>query len=246
VNSHKAQIVALPECFNSPYGTHYFNEYAESIDNGPTIEMMSKTSRDLGIYLIGGSIPERSSDGKLYNTCIVFDPQGNQIARHRKVHLFDINIPGKITFYESKVLAPGNDFTHFNTEYGKIGLGICYDIRFPELAMKACKDGCVMMIYPGAFNLTTGPMHWTLLQRARAVDNQMYVAAVSPARDPNASYQAYGHTSLIDPTGKVVAEAQESEEIITATVDLSLVDSFREQIPVLKQKRNDMYKLSFK
>ncbi|GBM25775.1 Omega-amidase NIT2, partial [Araneus ventricosus] len=115
------------------------------------------------------------------------------------VHLFDIDIPGKITFKESDALAPGKSLTTFTMGKWKIGLGICYDIRFPLMANIYAEKGCNLLVYPGAFNMTTGPAHWELLQRARAVDNQLYVATISPARDETASYHAWGHSTLVSP-----------------------------------------------
>ena len=169
-----ADLVVLPECFQSPYSIDSFKEYAET-SNGETQQMLSSTAKEFSIYLIGGSIPEIEKD-KIYNTCFVYDPRGNLIATHRKLHLFDINVPGKITFQESLVLSPGSSLNYFDTPWGRIGLGICYDVRFPELAMVlARKYGILGLVYPGAFNMTTGPLHWELLLRARALDNQIFV-----------------------------------------------------------------------
>jgi len=182
--------------------------------------------------LIGGSIPERK-DTKLYNTSLTFSPNGKLLAVHRKVHLFDIDVPGKIRFQESEVLTGGQTLTEVETEYGKLGVAICYDVRFPEMAMIAARKGAVAMIYPGAFNLTyepflsnitnlsTGPLHWELLARARAVDNQIYVAMCSPARDMDASYSAWGHSTIVDPNGEIIAKAGEGEEIIYANLSIS-------------------------
>ncbi|KAF6120636.1 nitrilase family member 2 [Phyllostomus discolor] len=147
---------------------------------------------------IKGSIPEEDS-GKLYNTCTVFGPDGALLVKHRKLHLFDIDVPGKITFQESKILSPGDSFSTFETPYCRVGLGICYDLRFSELAQIYAERGCQLLVYPGAFNLTTGPAHWELLQRGRAVDNQVYVATASPARDDKASYVAWGHSTVVNP-----------------------------------------------
>ena len=127
-------------------------------------------------------VPCRCVQGRLYNTCLVYGPDGALLAKHRKVHLFDIDIPGEITFKESETLTGGDKGTVVDTPVGRIGVGICYDIRFPELAMLYARQGCQMILYPGAFNMTTGPLHWELLQRARAVDNQVFVMTCSPAR----------------------------------------------------------------
>lgn len=238
-----AKLVALPECFNSPYGTKFFPEYAENIP-GESTNALSEVAKKKGIYLIGGSIPERDGD-KLYNTATVFDPKGNLLATHRKVHLFDIDVPGKIRFQESETLSAGNKITTVDTDLCKIGLAICYDIRFPELAILSAKEGCKLLVYPGAFNMTTGPAHWELLQRSRALDNQLFVATVSPARDTSASYVAWGHSTVVNPWGEVIATTEHDQTIVYADIDLSQVDSMRASIPVQFQKRNDLYSVNF-
>ncbi|XP_053407708.1 omega-amidase NIT2-like [Mercenaria mercenaria] len=242
--SKGANIVALPECFNSPYGTSYFPEYAEPIP-GPSTETLVNAAKENNIYLVGGSIPEEDG-GKIYNTCTVYNPNGDLIAKHRKVHLFDIDVPGKIRFQESETLSPGNNFSFFDTPLCRIGIGICYDIRFAEMAQIYAKNGCKLLIYPGAFNMTTGPAHWELLTRARALDNQLYVATVSPARDENASYVAWGHSSAVSPWGEVVATTGHEENIVYVDIDLGLIDQVRGQVPITVQRRNDLYEVSEK
>ncbi|KAM3933322.1 omega-amidase NIT2 isoform 1-T1 [Leptodactylus fuscus] len=239
-----AQIVALPECFNSPYGTNFFPDYAEKIP-GQSTQMLSDLAKECGIYLIGGSIPEEDS-GKLYNTCTVFGPDGTLLIKHRKVHLFNIDVPGKIRFQESETLSPGDGFSVFDTPFCKIGIGICYDIRFAELAQIYTKRGCQLLVYPGAFNMTTGPAHWELLQRARALDNQVYVATASPARDDKASYVAWGHSTVVSPWGEVVAKAEADETIISADIDLQYLAEIRQQIPIHTQRRHDLYSVEEK
>lgn len=234
-----AAVVALPECFNSPYGTQYFGNYAEEFP-GQSTKALSDIAKSNKVYLVGGSIPER--EGRhLYNTCTVYNPQGELLATHRKIHLFDIDVPGKIRFQESETLTAGNSFTCFDAGAFRIGVGICYDIRFPELAQIYASKGCHLLLYPGAFNMTTGPAHWELLQRARAVDNQLYVATVSPARDPEATYTAWGHSTVIDPWGEVKATTAESEDIVYAEIDLNRIAEVRQSVPTASQKRHDMY-----
>ena len=161
------------------------------------------------------------------------------------MHLFDIDVPGKITFKESETLSAGNDVTTFNTPFGTIGLGICYDIRFPELSQLMRNAGASVLIFPGAFNLTTGPAHWELLHRARAVDNQLYVATVSPARDSNdQNYQAWGHSSVVNPWGEVISTTMHDPDIVYATLDMKCVEEMRRNIPTSLQKRNDIYQLT--
>lgn len=194
-------------------------------------------------YLIGGSIPEYVPDTKkYYNTSLVFSPAGKLIATHRKTHLFDIDIPGKITFKESEVLSPGNKVTIIDLpEYGKIGLAICYDVRFPELAMIAARKGAFLLVYPGAFNTTTGPMHWSLQGQARAMDNQVYVALCSPARDMNATYHAWGHSLVANPNAEILSEAKEVETIVYVDLDGKTIEDTRKGIPIYTQRRFDVY-----
>jgi omega-amidase len=250
----KPNLIALPECFNSPYGHVHFPVYAESIGfttgkpydientESPSVRMLSSVAKEAGVWLIGGSIPEREeSTGNVYNTCTVYSPKGDLVALHRKVHLFDIDIPGKIKFKESETLTGGTTLNYFDTEFARIGMGICYDIRFPELIMIGARQGCHMFIYPSAFNMTTGPMHWKLLQQARAVDNQVFVSMVSPARDLTAGYHAWGHTTVVDPMGAVLVEAEDSEDIIYVTIDPKVFHDARAGIPVTTQRRFDIY-----
>lgn len=247
-----ANVIVLPECFNSPYGCQYFPDYAEAIEpsppkkkDSPSWHMLSAAAAETKTYIVGASIPElvnNAGDKKYYNTAFVFDPKGELLATHRKTHLFDIDIPGKIKFIESDVLSAGNKVTIVDLpEYGKIGLAICYDVRFPELAMIAARKGAFMLVYPGAFNTTTGPMHWTLQARARAVDNQVYVAMCSPARDENATYHAWGHSMIVNPNAEVMTELEESENIAYAEIDGAKIDETRKGIPLYTQRRFDVY-----
>ncbi len=250
-----AKIVVLPECFNSPYGCDHFPSYAETLlpspptqAQSPSFHALSTMARDNAVYLVGGSIPELSttpsdpSQKTYYNTSLTFSPTGALLATHRKIHLFDISIPEKITFRESDVLSPGNKLTLIPLpEYGLLAVAICYDVRFPELATIAARRGCFALVYPGAFNTTTGPLHWTLLGRARAVDNQLYVALCSPARDMSAGYHAYGHSLVVDPMAEVLVEAGEGEEVVVAELDGGRIEEARRGIPLREQRRFDVY-----
>ena len=189
---------------------------------------------------------------------MVFDPQGKLVAKHRKVHLFDIDVPGGVTFKESDTLAPGDQLlTTFETpQFGTVGVGICYDIRFPELFLLLTKNRDVGVIcLPGAFNLTTGPAHWELLQRARAVDCQSYVLTASPARvtpqmideakrkGDDAPYVAWGHSTAVSPWGEVVGKAGVGVETVVVDLDMSKVHEMKRNIPTSLQKRLDLYKV---
>ncbi|XP_043849418.1 LOW QUALITY PROTEIN: omega-amidase NIT2 [Dromiciops gliroides] len=253
--SQGAKIIALPECFNSPYGTNYFPEYAETIP-GESTKRLSDLAKEYQVYLVGGSIPEEDG-GKFYNTCTVFGPDGTLLTKHRKLHLFDIDVPGRIRFQESETLSAGDSFSMFETPYCKVGVGICYDIRFAELAQVYSQRGCQLLVYPGAFNLTTGPAHWELLQRGRAVDNQLFVATASPARDVDAPYVAWGHKNALTKLspffcngsfcrGEILPKLALKESIVYANIDLKKLVEVRQQIPVLTQKRGDLYAVEWK
>lgn len=251
-SKHGAKIIVLPECFNSPYGTQYFPKYAETLLPSPpskeqseSYHALSSMAQDARAYLVGGSIPEyETSSKKYFNTSLTFNPDGKLLATHRKVHLFDIDIPGKIKFIESEVLSPGNKVTMVDLpEYGRIAVAICYDVRFPELAMIASRppQNAFLLLYPGAFNLTTGKMHWELQARARAMDNQVYVGMCSPARDMEATYNAWGHSLIVNPTAEVLDEAGEDEGIVYAELDGDAIAEKRKAIPLETQRRYDVY-----
>lgn len=237
-----ADFIVLPEMFNCPYSNDKFVEYAEKEKTSKTLMEISKLACENEVYILAGSIPEKEND-RLYNTSYLFDKNGDIIAKHRKMHLFDIDVKGKITFKESDVLTAGNDFTIADTEFGKIGIGICYDIRFPELARIMTQKGAQILFYPGAFNMTTGPAHWELLFRSRALDNQVYCVGVAPALNEDASYHSYGHSIITSPWGEVISEADEKESLIISEIDLSEIKKIREELPLLKNKREDLYEI---
>ncbi|CAG8087052.1 unnamed protein product [Penicillium olsonii] len=241
-------LVVLPECFNAPYSTTKFREYAEPLSSSPdpaeapTFAALSQMAQDAGVLLVGGSVPECDKLSKIYNTCAVYSPRGELLAFHRKMHLFDIDIPGGMCFRESDTLSPGNQITIVDLDgYGKIGIGICYDIRFAELSTIAARKGAFALIFPSAFNTTTGPLHWELLGRSRALDNQVYSVLCSQSRAPPPSYPAWGYSMVSDPMGRIVAAAEEGEGIIYATLDSSAIQEARQAIPISIQKRYDVY-----
>ncbi|MEG3224817.1 MAG: carbon-nitrogen hydrolase [Methanobacteriales archaeon Met13] len=240
----KADLVVLPEMFNCPYQTEKFPEYAQEQNKSPTLQAVSRAAKDAEVYLIAGSIPERDKN-HVYNTSFIFNPAGELIGRHRKMHLFDIEVTGRIHFKESETLTAGDEVTVVDTDWGKVGVAICYDIRFPELSRLMALQGAHLLVFPGAFNMTTGPAHWKALSRVRAVDNQVYVASCSPARDEKASYVAYGHSLVADPWGDILAEAGTGEEIVLADIDFSQVEKVRQELPLLKNSRHDLYHIKY-
>lgn len=239
-SNNGAKIVALGEMFNCPYSGKYFSRYAEEENSCKTLNMLRNVSREKGIYIIGGSIPEKENDS-IYNTSYVINPDGDVIAKHRKIHLFDVDIENGIRFFESDYLSRGNEITVFDTEYIRIGLCICYDIRFPELIRKMTLMGAELIFVPAAFNMTTGPSHWNILFRTRALDNQIYIAGISPARDYEGVYTAYGHSLVVNPWGEIIAEAEEGESIIYSDIDTRYIEKIRNELPLLKHRRIDIY-----
>ncbi|MCL6558080.1 MAG: carbon-nitrogen hydrolase family protein, partial [Firmicutes bacterium] len=205
-----SKMVILPEMFNCPYNNSAFPKFAESYPDGPTFRMLSGTAREEKIVLVGGSVPEKEGQ-EIFNSCFVFNPKGELIARHQKVHLFDVDLAGGLSFHESKTLGGGKQITVVQSDLCTFGVAICYDIRFPELSRLMALAGAQLLIIPAAFNMTTGPAHWEILLRVRAIDNQVYVAGAAPARDLNSSYVSYGNSAVIDPWGNIIARADERE-----------------------------------
>lgn len=236
----EARLIVLPEVFNAPYETSLFREHGEHVP-GVSSQALQEMAREFQAFIVGGSIIERDDQGRCYNTCLVYEPNGELLAKHRKVHLFDIHIPGKIRVQESLSLSPGQNLTLFHIMGWRAAVMICYDIRFPEMVRLAVLAGADMLIVPAAFNLTTGPLHWDLLMRSRAMDSQAYVMACSPALNEAAAYKAWGHSMLVDPWGTVIAQAGQGEEIIIGDLDAEVVQQVRAELPVLSQRRTDLY-----
>ncbi|HCX61769.1 MAG TPA: carbon-nitrogen hydrolase [Clostridiales bacterium] len=241
VSKEGADFAVFPEMFCCPYDNSLFKAYGEN-EGGLAYTALTKAAKNYGMYVVAGTIPELEED-KVYNTSYVFDRKGNQIAKHRKMHLFDIDIEGGQYFKESDTLTPGRDVTLFDTEFCRIGLAICYDIRFPELSRLMAAEGAEVIIYPGAFNMTTGPAHWELSFRARALDNQVYTIGVSPARDLEATYHSYGNSIVASPWGNVLSRMDEKEGYIIQEIDLDYVKKIRNELPLLKHIRKDIYTL---
>jgi len=236
------ELLVLPEMFNCPYQSDLFPEYAEE-EGEYTYQQLARIARENQIYLLGGSIPEREGN-KIYNTAYIFDREGRNIGKHRKIHLFDIDIEGGQTFRESDTLSSGNSIEVFETDIGKIGVIICYDIRFPELSRLLVEKGAEIILVPAAFNMTTGPAHWEILFRTRALDNQVFMIGASPARNEKSNYISYGNSIIVDPWGRVLNRAKEREGIVLETINLGLVKKIREELPLLKHMRRDLYRIN--
>lgn len=236
--AHKgADLVVLPEMWNCPYRNDYFIKFAEEKE-GKSYEFMKKIAKEEDIILIGGSIPIKAGLEKAYNESFIFDRNGREIYSYRKTNLFDVNIEGKVNFKESKNIVAGNKLDVFDTEFGKLGIVICYDLRFPELFEKMKKSGAKVFFIPGTFTVATGEKHWELLLRARAVDYQSFVVGASIARDEELSKNAYGHSMIINPMGEQIVSLGEGEGIIITNIDLKEVEDIRKSIPIDESRKN--------
>ena len=234
-----AQIAVLPEMFSCLYTNESFVSNAEPA-GGETWTRLSRVAAEHGIWLIGGSFPEQ--DGRhIYNTSFVFDRTGTQRTRHRKAHLFDIDVPGGQYFRESDTFRRGEQVTVFRTEFGTFGLCICFDMRFPLLSLAMARQGAQVIFAPAAFNMTTGPAHWETMFRSRAVDNQVFTVGAAPARDESGPYVSYGHSIVCDPWGTVLYQAGAEPAVHVIDLDLSRTDEIRRQLPLLSGERESLY-----
>ncbi|MBF4692983.1 carbon-nitrogen hydrolase family protein [Fusibacter ferrireducens] len=236
-----ANMVVLPEMFNCPYETYRFPAYAEA-EGGDTYQRLSKIAKEKKVYLVAGSVPEVEAD-RIYNTTYIFGPSGDLIGKHRKMHLFEIDIVNGQYFREAETLTAGKSVTVVDTEFGKIGVAICFDVRFPELARLMAQQGAEMLIYPAAFNMTTGPAHWELLFRSRAIDQQVFTVGCAPARDYESNYISYGNSIIVNPWGEVIGRLNDEEGYLFGEIDLSEVSQIRAQLPLNQSIRDDVYEL---
>ena len=234
-------VVVLPEMFCCEYKNSSFIASQEPA-GGPAWSMLSAAAKEHRVWIIGGSIPE-ADGGRLYNTSFVFDRQGRQAARCRKSHLFDIAVKGGQHFRESDTFTPGDEIVTFDTEFGRLGLCICFDMRFPELARIMSMEGSFAVFCPASFNMTTGPAHWELTFRGRAVESQVYTLGCAPARDEGGRYVSYANSIAVDPWGTVMERAGAEETTLTVELEPGRVESVRRQLPLMSARRTDLYTL---
>lgn len=238
-----ADIVVLPEMFCCLYQSASFVKNKEP-QGGRIWQALCRMAADNRVYLVGGSMPEQDGD-KIYNTSFIFAPDGVQIGKHRKIHLFDIDVEGGQHFKESDTFTAGNKPTVINTKLGVIGVEICFDIRFEELTRLMALEGAEMVFVPAAFNMTTGPAHWQTHFRGRALDNQTFMFGCAPARDVDGPYVSYGHSIAVSPWGDVIEELDEAPGVLICEIDTDQIGSIRQQLPIMKNRRSDLYTLSF-
>jgi deaminated glutathione amidase len=237
-----ADVVVLPEKWNAIGDAHILHAAAEPLEGGESVAAMAAWARRHGVTLVGGSITERR-DGreKLSNTSLVFDPEGKVIATYRKIHLFDVEVGG-VTYRESEAEEPGDEPVVANVEGWGIGLSVCYDVRFPELYRILVLEGAEVLTVPAHFTTPTGRDHWHVLLRARAIENQCYVAAAAQVGETLPGKPAYGRSLLVDPWGTVLAQAPDVETVIVAELDRARLQEIRAKLPSLANRQPAAYK----
>lgn len=232
-----AELVVLPELFNL-YGDLARAASDSELLSGPTASFLRDLAVEHSLWLVGGSFAERASEGKTYNTSLTFDPAGMVVGRYRKIHLFDVDLGSTLRVKESDSLLPGSELTCFPTNLAQIGVAICYDLRFPELFRKLSEQGTELLCVPAAFTLATGQDHWELLVRARAVENQCYVVAANQVGEHSPNSRSFGHSLIIDPWGRILAEASgDHAEVIVAELSSEVLTSTRRRVPALTHRR---------
>jgi deaminated glutathione amidase len=237
-----ADVVALPEKWNAIGEADTLHAAAEPLEGGETVEAMAGWARGHGITLIGGSIAElREGHEKLSNTSIAFGPDGDVLGVYRKIHLFDVEVEGNV-YRESEAEEPGEEPVVVRGEGWPIGLSVCYDIRFPELYRILALEGAELVTVPAAFTVPTGRDHWHVLMRARAIENQYYVAAPGQVGETRPGKPSYGRSLIVDPWGIVLAQAPDEETVISAELDRTRLQRIREQLPSLKNRQADAYR----
>src|SRR5579885_1888860 len=229
-----AEFAALPEVFSWRGRRDDAPAQAEDLD-GPTLALMARLAREHRLFLLAGSIYERiPGERRSYNTSVLFGPDGARLAVYRKIHLFDVDLPGRVTVRESEVKLPGAEVVTAATALGTVGLSVCYDLRFPELYRRLAFAGAVVLMIPSAFTFPTGEAHWEVLIRARAIENQSYVVAPAQFGANVHGFSDYGNTMIVDPWGRAIGRASDEEGVVLAPIDLDYLARVRRELPALE------------
>lgn len=233
-----AQFVGLPEAFDflAPEPNAIAN-YARPASDHAAIRRLADVAAELSLWILAGSVSMRADDGPTVNRAILFDPQGRRAAQYDKIHLFDVDLPNGDASRESDLYRAGDRAVVVQTPWGGVGLSICYDMRFPHLYRYLARHGARIILAPSAFSSFTGPLHWHTLLRARAIETGCYIVAPAQCGDNHPGRRSYGHSLIIDPWGRVLADAGEQPGLILATLDLREVERFRAAIPSLSSDR---------
>ncbi|MFQ5541534.1 MAG: carbon-nitrogen hydrolase family protein [Candidatus Binatia bacterium] len=232
-----AKLVVLPEVFYWRGAQEEQRIFAEPIP-GPTSALMAALARELDIHLLSGSILEASAgENKVYNTSLLFNPQGELLAKYRKIHLFDVGLTDGVAISESETRKAGQEIVVADTEFCPMGLTICYDLRFPELYRRLVERGSQLIFVPSAFTALTGEAHWEPLLRARAIENQVYIIAPDQVGQSPNSMDTYGNSMIVDPWGKILDRASGGPGLIFGEIDLTYLAKVRNELPALSHRK---------
>ena len=234
-----AELVALPENFGL-IGARERDKltHAEADDDGPMQAFLAAAARRHGIWLIGGSVPMATPGGeRVRQSLLVYDPQGRRAARYDKIHLFDVQLEGGETYRESSSIEPGDTPVSLETPLGRLGLTVCYDLRFPELYRRLVDEGANVLLVPSAFTRATGRAHWEPLLRARAIENLAYVVAPAQGGFHTNERETWGHAMIVDPWGAVLAEQEKGAGVVLADLDMERLAQTRRNFPALEHRR---------
>jgi len=234
-----ARLVVLPECFAYLGPEEGKLSIAEPLPaGGPILERCTELAKELSVELVLGGFWERGEDAShVYNACVWLASDGAVESIYRKIHLFDVDLPDGTRVFESETVLPGDELVVVDACFGKLGLSVCYDLRFPELYRGLVERGAIALAIPAAFTLTTGKDHWHVLLRARAIESQSYVLAAAQTGWHFDNRNSYGHALIADPWGTVLAECGEGEGFVAATIDPDMVERIRASLPSLKHRR---------
>ncbi len=232
-----ARVIALPEVFIWRGNKQLEREFAEPIP-GPSSARLAELARELAIFLLAGSILEAiPASAKVYNTSLLFDPSGKLLAQYRKIHLFDVDLANGTSLRESATREFGAEIAAADLGFCQAGLSVCYDLRFPELYRRLADAGVDLIFVPSAFTAYTGQAHWEALLRARAIENQVYIVAPDQFGKSPKSFETHGHSMIVDPWGKILAERPDGAGVISAEIDLDYLARIRAELPALKHRR---------
>ncbi len=234
-----AIAIYLPECFALMQTSRkQLRESAEVFEQGVIQKSIEAAARRYRIMVFAGTIPIRSADPeRVFNSSLVYSAKGELVARYDKIHLFDVRLESGEKYLESAYTVAGDRLAVVNTPVGKIGLSVCYDLRFPELYRELVNAGAEILLVPSAFSVTTGRAHWQCLLRARAIENFCYVIAAAQSGKHSGGRSTYGHSIVIDPWGRIVAEKKSGTGLVMADIDLNEVVRARRQLPSLNHRR---------
>ncbi|MGB9670628.1 MAG: carbon-nitrogen hydrolase family protein [Halothiobacillaceae bacterium] len=233
----KAKLAVLPEnvaCMTPNMAQ--LHAIAEREGEGPIQAALAKMARDNGLWLVAGTVPLRTDDERLTNTTLVFDEQGCKVARYDKIHLFDVDVPGGESHRESAHFASGHEVVVLDTPIGRLGLAVCFDLRFPELFRTMAAQGAELIALPAAFTHATGLAHWEVLLRARAIENQCFLLASAQGGLHFEGRRTFGHSQVIGPWGEVLALHAEGPGLASAPIDRNAQRELRERFPVLAHR----------